>query len=84
MNKRQTFNDLLMKITSCNTQHELKEIIKDINRFIEDYSIYGVYSSYDKAAEKIPPKYKETSKGVFRESNNPFFPYYIEEWNLDE
>ena len=39
MNKRQTFNDLLKKITSCNTQHELKGIVKDINRFIEEYSI---------------------------------------------
>ena len=53
MNKRQTFNDLLMKITSCNTQHELKEIIKDINHFIEDYSIYGDSNEYKKLNNSV-------------------------------
>ena len=53
MNKRQTFNDLLIKITSCNTQHELKEIIKDINRFIEDYSIYGDSNEYKKLNNSV-------------------------------
>ena len=46
MNKREILNNLIIKIVSCKTQNELKEIIKEINLFIKEYSIVDNSNEY--------------------------------------
>ena len=53
MNKREILNDLIKKIISCNTQHELKEIVKDINDFINDYSIVNNSNEYKRLKNAV-------------------------------
>ena len=53
MNKREILNDLIKKIISCNTQYELKEIVKDINDFINDYSIVNNSNEYKRLKNAV-------------------------------
>lgn len=71
MNKREILNNLIIKIVSCKTQNELKEIIKEINLFIKEYSIVDNSNEYERLKNAVEiMKIKLKRKFMFDESKS--------------
>jgi len=71
MNKREILNNLIIKIVSCKTQNELKEIIKEINLFIKEYSIVDNSNEYERLKNAVGiMKIKLKRKFMFDESKS--------------
>ena len=71
MNKREILNNLIIKIVSCKTQNELKEIIKEINLYIKEYSIVDNSNEYERLKNAVGVmRIKLKRKFMFDESKS--------------
>jgi hypothetical protein len=71
MNKREILNNLIIKIVSCKTQNELKEIIKEINLYIKEYSIVDNSNEYERLKNAVGiMRIKLKRKFMFDESKS--------------